>query len=142
MPLKQSSLIDIQPLFGGQNLFLNSNGDIIAEIVRMREKIKCKRYKFNVPKSKINEFKDLLNEHNFPKIDIPERAGVPDEARPKIKIILNDGSKWTKSKWANDKHEDFDKIYGWMLNIINEAEEKYEPFYKGSFEYNWRPEGF
>ena len=138
--IEELTLKDVQPLFGGQNFFLESDGLVFVESVNMREKVKCKRYKLKLSNEQLKELADLISKHNFFTITIPERPGKPDEARPTIRIKLRSGEEKVIKKWANDTHQDFDAIYNWLLDIIKNIKENLVPFHIGVYEHDWTPD--
>ena len=72
------------------------------------------RYERRVSLTDVQQLEALLAEHKFPQISIPSRPGIPDEARPQIRVRWPDGQEVTKEKWANDKHVGFDAVYAWL----------------------------
>ena len=139
LALKQLSLKDVQSLFGGQNFYLKGDGTAYIEVVKMREAVKCRRFKVKLTNDQLKELNRLLKECNFFSISISNRPGLPDEASSEINVLLISGEKKTVTKWASDKHPDFDSIYNWLLNIIRETEVAFKPFYAGNYQYDWKP---
>jgi len=140
--LKQAILRDIQQLYGGQSLYLKNNGTAYVQVVRMRQNIKERRYKFSVPEEKIEKLEELIFVHDFFNIVIREREGHPEESKIKIKIILDNGREEIVEKWSGDQHKDFDTIYNFLFDIIETAKENAVPTYKGPYDFSWRPESF
>ena len=150
MNLKESNyfeiviLRDVQGLFGGQNLYLKNNGQIIVQNVQLgKEKpgLEERRYIFSINSKEAEKVNFLINKHKFFDIKIPERLGVPDEARPTITVILSSGESKTISKWFNDVHPDFDAIYSYLIKLTQKVN-KMAPDYQGSYDYDWKPKDF
>jgi hypothetical protein len=74
---------------------------------------------------------ELVADRGFFKIEIPNRPGVPDEARPTITVRLADGTEKSVAKWANDKHADFDAIYKHLLSLCDLAVKKGKLLFQG-----------
>lgn len=134
--LGEASLLDVQGLWGGQNVFLQADGSAVVQIVSqgMREK----RYELKLDAAKVAEFEKLLARHDFFIIKIKERPGIPDEAHPEIAVRLASGQERKVMKWAGDKHPDFDPLYAWLLAVAESAKAG-KPVFEGAFDWKWRP---
>lgn len=132
--LQAVTLRDVQGLFGGRDVWIAADG---ACHVRVMDRGVEKRYAGKIP---MDELKALLATHDPKKIRIPERPGVPDEARPTL--IVRSAEEVVKvAKWANQKHAGFDAIYGW---IVKKAEDVAQgaPALEGRYDPAWKPDGF
>ncbi len=127
LSFKTLTLHDIQPLFGGQDVRLQANGEVRVHIVTPREKARSNKYRLTIEAEKLKEIDNLLTEVEFEEIETQDRPGEPDEARPKITVHYPSGEKVEKEKWANDEHPRFDKIYNWLIQLAKETEEKGTP---------------
>ncbi|MBW2454053.1 MAG: hypothetical protein JRI68_06070 [Deltaproteobacteria bacterium] len=134
------SLEDVQALFGGQNIWISSKGKVIAQVVEPG--LKEKRYELALDPGQFAEVEAQLAKHQFAKIEIEDRPGVPDEARPTITVVTADGKATVVAKWANDKHAGFDSIYQQLLAIVDRAKQANKLLYEGKFDYKWRPDGW
>ena len=124
------TLMDVQPLFGGYHVILLDDGEINLHAITPRKKIKNQKFRVKIKIAKLEELDELISNHNFPEISIEDRAGEPDEARPKIKVIYDSGEEVEKEKWANDEHPDFDPIYEWILKFAKALERGGKPYQK------------
>jgi hypothetical protein len=138
---EQVILHDVHGLYGGQNLYLNVDGQVVMQIVRPNKGLQEERYSGSISKKMLQSLKAIIKKHKFFEIEIPDRLGIPDEARPAITIKLLSGESKTISKWAGDSHPDFDAIYGYLFDIVKKASKACE-IYKGSYDYDWRPEEY
>lgn len=134
------SLEDVQALFGGQNIWITSNGKVIAQVVEPG--LEEKRYELDLDPGQFAEVEALLAKHQFAKIEIKDRPAVPDEARPTITVVTADEKTTVVAKWANDKHPGFDAIYQQLLAIVARAKQANQVLYEGKFDFKWRPDGW
>src|SRR6185437_179547 len=128
-------LLDVQGLWGGQNIFLSHDGtlwvQLIGRLSNAASGFQETRYKLKLKPADIEDLQRLLANHHFPQIQIKDRPGVPDEARPTIQVTTDDGKILTKSKWANDKNADFDAIYQRLQSLVPKAGSE-KPVYTGA----------
>ncbi len=130
--LERVILRDVQGLWGGRDLWLNGDGRLIVNIVDPRKRDKAaSQYGLQLPGTQLADTAKLVAEHSFFKIEIPNRPGVPDEARPTITVRLTDGTEKTVAKWSNDKHADFDAIYKHLLTLCELATKKGKLLFQG-----------
>ncbi len=138
---KEVHLMDVQGLFGGHNLFIRNDGSLFLQVVRHSNRgLVDRRFKGKLEAEEIERLSLLMQSVDFENMSIPDRMGVPDEARPTI-IVFKENRIISKAKWANDFHEGFDKIYGFLKRIIRQQEETV-PFFKGNFSRRFHPKGF
>ncbi|MBM4037630.1 MAG: hypothetical protein FJ290_03870 [Planctomycetes bacterium] len=130
--LERVVLRDVQGLWGGRDLWLSGDGKLIVNVVDPRKGAKAvSQYGLQLSVEQLAATAKLVAERGFFKIEIPNRPGVPDEARPTITVRLTDGAEKTVAKWANDKHADFDAIYGRLLSLCKLAQEKGKLLFQG-----------
>jgi hypothetical protein len=48
---------------------------------------------------------------------MPDRNGIPDEARPSLLFVTRLGQRVHLSKWARDAHPDFDAVYRYLRTL-------------------------
>jgi len=132
----QIVLKDVQPLWGGRNLYLWHDGTLYIQIVEQGQE---SRYATQTAPEQVAELEALLAEHNFAAIEIPDRPGMPDEAHPAIEVWWQSGEFTSAAKWDTDTHPDFDAVYDWLVNLANETVEGETAVYSGPYEPNWQP---
>ena len=142
--LDQVVLLDVQGLWGGQDLWVSIDGKAICRFVKPPEKgesgLQETRYAFVLSEEQRATLRELITKRSFFSIQTKDRYGVPDEARPNL--FVKSGSKsHAVGKWANDKHKDFDPVYEFLLKIV-EAGKKGKQIHRGQFDWNWKPDGF
>jgi hypothetical protein len=140
----QVILLDVQGLWGGTELWVSEAGKGVCRFVRAPAKgesgLQEARYAFDLSKEQRAALCALLDEHRFFEMETADRPGVPDEARPVI-FVKSGGRARTVGKWANDRHQDFDPVYEFLLKIAESAK-KSAPTGRGPYDRSWKPEGF
>lgn len=135
-------LRDVQGLFGGRDLWIRADGTTIIRTVRPPKPGESGMQEVRYAgKPAIDDLKLLLARHDPFTMKIPERFGVPDEARPTLIVRLASGKTVTVAKWANQKHEDFDALYAWLM-AQEEAAVTSAPTFRGACVHAWKPDGF
>ncbi|HUT33438.1 MAG TPA: hypothetical protein VNE39_08175 [Planctomycetota bacterium] len=130
--LERVVLRDVQGLWGGRDLWLRGDGRLIVNVVDPRKGDKAvSQYGLQLPGDQVAATAKLVAERHFLKIEIPNRPGVPDEARPTITVRLTDGTEKTVAKWANDKHADFDALYKHLLALCTLAQKNGKLLFEG-----------
>jgi hypothetical protein len=82
---------------------------------------------------------ESVRDHKLLEMFLPDRAGLPNEAKMMITIELTSGRSHRVSKWANDKHAGFETIYQLLLRRAQESERS-ELLYQGNYDPRWTPE--
>jgi hypothetical protein len=145
VPLKSFVLHDVQGLFGGEALWVGEDNSAIVQVVGAPPPAKSglweKRYKLTVTKEQRAEFERLVGAHDFLRLKIRQRDGIPDEEHPIIVVTTKAGDKARVRKWANDKNPRFDPLYSHLLAIAGTAEGR-ELIHEGEYDGNWTPDGF
>jgi hypothetical protein len=138
------TLTDVQPLFGGQTLFLGRDGRGYCQIVshdRNRAGLSEKRYKF-AAREPARRLARMISEHSFGDIPSSAVSGRPDEARPSIAVRWASGRSVIVSRWQHDAHPDFDAIYQAMLPLVRSCERCGRLLATSPYDPAWAPEGF
>ena len=139
LKLDRLALRDVQGLFGGQDLWLFADGRLVSQAVRFGDRASpCRRYSTRLDANGLARVSTLLADHKLFEIQIPDRAGVPDEARPEITVRLADGKERSIRKWARDKNDDFDAIYKELLSLVKSVAQG-NPEYTGAYDRAWTP---
>jgi hypothetical protein len=89
----------------------------------------------------MHHLSQIIKNHSFLEIFIPQRSGLPDEARPTILLELSSGKSLIVSKWANDRYEDFDAVYHKLLEVV-ESSKTTKPIFEGKYDPQWKPPEF
>lgn len=114
-------LHDIHPLFGGTDVLVKGDGSGTARVVKRPADT---TYELQLTPEESSALRQLLIAKNFVDLKIPERRGVPDEARPQLILTNAAGKTFTLAKWANDKVPAFDYVYETLLAASKTAMEK------------------
>jgi hypothetical protein len=143
-PLRSLSLRDMGAA-GGRNVFFRGDGTGVVQIVAPRKEgalgLHERRFEFSLDARAWGELSKLLESRRFFDIKIPERAGAADESRAILSLELWTGESATVSKWAGEKHGDFDAYGDWVLAQADAAS-RGRPVMEGAYDPEWRPEGF
>ncbi len=109
-------LRDIQGMFGGQELTLRENGEVITSIVKpFKNRLYEKRYS-----GRLN-FPETVSALDLPQLERYKetlREGMPDESRPTICVVMKTGNVLNYAKWAEESDEYFDRVYKRLLKLV------------------------
>ena len=145
VPLATLALYDGGTLWGGQELFILTNGVCITRVIRPPKSgqsgMQERRCQLQLERADLDALRQLLDTHHFFTLTVEDRTGVPDETRTTIRVRLASGQQRDVSKWTRDPHRDFDPIYQHLLRIV-ERVQKSQPVYEGGSVYRWKPAGF
>jgi hypothetical protein len=143
--IANAAIFDAHPLWGGDNVFMSGDGSIWVQQIRPPKTpntvVSERRYVGRLPVAEIQEFEDLIGQHNLLAIKIKERTGVPDEHRVGIVVKLTDGRKTSLFTWDSDLQQDFDPICGW-LRARGRRVDSMTLAYEGLVDSSWKPPGF
>jgi hypothetical protein len=140
--VKSVILKDVQPLFGGQNVYLKQDGSGIAQLVAPRPTspgLDERRFRLGPDPAVMLRIAESVRDYKLFEMSLPDRAGLPNEAKTTISIELTSGRSHRVSKWANDKHAGFETIYQLLLRRAQESEPG-ELLYHGNYDPRWTPE--
>jgi hypothetical protein len=141
--LKTILLHDVQGLFGGCALWVGEDRTAFIQVVDRpptgASGVWEKRYKKKLTDDHWAAIERLVGAHNLLTVKMPERLGVPDEARPIIIFLTRSGTTVKLRKWINDKHPDFDPVYTYLLGICQDQGELLQ---EGQYMWEWCPTGF
>lgn len=142
--LDQVILLDVQGLWGGQDLWISADGKAVCRFVtppaENQSGLQETRHSFVMSTQQRASLLELVKKHSFFTIKTKDRHGVPDEARPSI-LISSGLCTHAVGKWAGDEHKDFDPIYRLLLSIAESGKREPET-HRGAFDWDWKPDGF
>lgn len=137
-------LRDVQPLHGGQIVYLAADGSgycqlvsRIADVAGLAEK----RYRLAVPADAMARLRALAASHAAAPIPSSVAPGVPDAPRPRISVRLASGRSVDVSRWQHDQNVEFDDLYQALLAVVQAAATQ-KTLSQGKFDPNWAPDGF
>ncbi len=140
----QIILLDVQGLWGGRDLWISSDGSAFCRVVEPPAKggsgLLETLYSFTISDGQRVALHSLFNTHHFCSIQIEDRYGLPDEARPII-VIRAGGEICRAAKWLNDSHQGFDSIYKHLLMIVENGRLG-KKIGSGTYDWRWKPDGF
>lgn len=133
-------LVDVQPLHGGVRVFVP--GWSVGEAFVSQIAPGGKETRYRVPLKWLeNEKEQLIQlcvDHDFLTIQPEERLGIPDEARPSLKLQNHKREKHIVAKWAGVQDARFEAICQAMHRIAARTEgvrpipERFAPWQKWS----------
>lgn len=140
-------LHDIQGLFGGRNLLIDSSGRVLllkAARPGNGHGLREARYVSLLVKAEIAELRYLLVTNDLADLEIEERPGIPDEARPEIVVRNAEGETLAAAAWESDLKigpgEDgkspkkrFQQIYNHCRKLEWTVTERSLPFHEGKY---------
>ena len=111
-------LDDVQALWGGRRIVLQGDGTAVLTTVSREGNQQTKQ--FLLGEKEVQPLFQLCVAVDLVTMVMPERMGVPDEARPTLTLVNGNDRRHTVAKWANDKNERFDTIYTALLKAVQE----------------------
>jgi hypothetical protein len=112
-------LEDIQGLWGGTAIYLDTSGACLIRIVSGPNE---KRFTLKLATEDTLALRKVCIEADLLSVQVKDRPGVPDEARPRIKLRNAEGKTHEVAKWANDKVPRFDQVYNALLALRKKTE--------------------
>jgi hypothetical protein len=143
LPLRSITLHGIHGLWGGEDIFLTSDGSLWVRRLTPRSGsgFDERRYAGRLPIGDVRELEALLGKHDFPSLRIAARTGLPDEPLVGIDLRLGDGRVVSLTAFEGDVHEGFTPVYHWLRSRAKRIDGS-KPTYEGSSVESWKPEGF
>lgn len=139
-PFERLVLRDVQGLEGGRNVYVRADGLVTVQVVTPTESgLAEKRYELKLSDTQRQALHTLLDQHPLAKARIPDRPGVPDQARPEITLQRSHASTTTVATWDDERQPDFDAIYAYLLELEKTAQ-KSKPIRQGAYVPEQRPE--
>jgi hypothetical protein len=117
-------------LWGGRRISISGTRQVVVQLVQPGQLES--RYEFELPRAAWTQLLEVFIEQDFVTIQPPERAGIPDEARPRITLTNAVRDQRSVSKWSGMKDERFDAVYQAMLQI-EKLTTPLEPVYQGRY---------
>ena len=132
---------NIQGLYGGRALYIRPDGTTVAQkVVIGDEDLRDHHFEGALDAGARARIADLLVEHGFRSMAVPDRLGIPDETRTVLVVRFRDGTVTQLSKWDEDRYEPFDALSGHLMGIAD-ALAAGRSSHEGAFDYAWRPDG-
>jgi hypothetical protein len=128
---------DIQGLFGGRALYLKSDGTALARIVERRPEL---RHRGALTPAQMKTLAQALHDADFLHTTVPDRMGIPDEARAVLVVRFASGEERRLEKWAGVRHGGFDAINSLMRTLTDHLAQTGSSE-RTDFDGEWQPEG-
>jgi len=129
-------LHDVQGLWGGRDVYVR--GDGAAGVQTVSEAREARRVTLTLPPERARALLRLAAEVDVLGAEVPDRPGVPDEARPTLVVVDAAGRRRSIAKWDNDPVPAFDRVRTALLALEQEAAER-EPAGADGYDPTWRP---
>ncbi len=142
--IKTVILRDVHALYGGQNLYLRSDGTGVCQFVFRRPGATAlveQHFTLALSRDVLHQIALLVEERHFFAIRPKRKVGLPGEARPTIFVTMASGKALAVSKWANEASPDFDALYK-ELNARADASRHGKPLLERDYDSHWVPKGF
>jgi hypothetical protein len=135
-------LHDIQGLYGGRALYIRPDGSVIVQVVESREPdgLEDARYEGALDAGARTRIVEALTAADFRNLDVPDRLGVPDEARAVLVVRYADGVVHRAAKWQDDEHAEFVRITTVVMEVARMITASSAPM-RVPFDWEWRPSG-
>ena len=130
-------LRSVHGLWGGLDLWMFSDGDVWAEEVDRGATV-ARLYRGELTPQELEQLSALLVERDPRRMQIPPRPGVGGEATTTLVVVTPRGTS-SVSKWANDKHADFDGFVARLRSIADGVIQSNAPIWRGPFDATWSP---
>jgi hypothetical protein len=135
VPLRTVVLHDVHGLWGGPAIWIREDNTAVVQVVvpppAGRVGLLEKRYTVAITPEHRAEIERLVGAHHFFTLRVNERPGVPDELQYVIAVVTRTGARARVTKWAGDKHPDFDPLYQYLLGLCAGVEGR-TPVHEGS----------
>jgi len=112
------SLDDVHPLWGGVALRIAADGAATVDDYP-RGARDPQRRTITLRADLLAELDRLLAALDVRRMQIPDRPGIPDEARPTITVAFADGTTHAVSKWAGVVHPAFGALYTYLRAAVS-----------------------
>ncbi len=143
----QMELRDIQPIFGGRDVWMDGSGNVCVRSVRTTpQALEEKIYRLTLDESAVERIFDRFIARDFISLSIPEQSGPPDHGRPEIAVTNCRGQRHGVTGWdpplsGSDPvaEQRFRAVYSAFLGLESMARETAEPLHSGVYgdDKNW-----
>jgi len=129
------ALQDIQGLWGGTAIYLEGSGVCLIRIVHHQNE---KRFTLKLSLEETTALRKACIEADLLTVQIKDRPGMMDEARPRIILRNAEGKTHELAKWVSDAIPRFDQVYKPLL-ALRKKTENLKPKYEGEYQRDWKP---
>ena len=136
------SLADVHALFGGNNVYITGAGETWVQAVKPESgKMAESRHRLTLKPEEVKAIAKTIADSGYMESKDSTRAGMPDEARPVIRLDLADGRTKQTSRWERDRDEGVDAVRQIFRNLIKRATAE-KPESTAPYDPKWRPAGW
>ena len=140
-------LRDIQPIFGGRDVWVDGSGNVLIRSVQTTSQgLEEKIYPLALDESAVERILETFIAQDFLSLYIPEQSAPPDQGRPEIILTNFRGQRHALENWdpplsGSDPVvvERFRSIYREFLRLESMAKETTTPLHEGVYgdDNNW-----
>ncbi len=141
-PASRIILADIQPLFGGRQVWCSGEGTVYVRSVRPGDRGDLIEQIYRLDLERADAERILLEclSQDFVTLTSVEHCALPDHARPEIVLVNGQGQRHVVENWdppvpGGDAESDrrFTAVYGELRRLEAVAREKDEPVHVGPY---------
>lgn len=133
------ALRDVHPLWGGRDVYVEGSGQVVVRDVPRGGPPDEQRSAGAIPAEEARALLARAAELDVLRVKIPERLGVPDEARPTIVVHGASGAEGRLTKWENDAVPPLDELRATLNAIAERVLQGGKPAPAGRYDPGWRP---
>jgi len=140
-------LRDIQPIFGGRDVWVDGSGNVLVRSVQTTpQDLEEKIYPLTLDESAVERILEAFISQDFLSLCIPEQSAPPDHGRPEIILTNFRGQRHAVASWdpplpGSDPvvEQRFRTLYREFLRLESMARETTEPLHNGVYgdDNNW-----
>jgi hypothetical protein len=137
-------LRDVDPLHGGQILYLAADGSGYCQLLSHRDgsvALYERRYRLAPSAELKDKLASVLTGPAIAGLGSSSGAALPGTARPALSLRLASGQTVAVQRWQYDKDPAFDAIYQALLAVVKAAPAQ-KLLAEGRFDMDWVPPGF
>ena len=118
------SMRDVAGFSGGQDLDLDAEGNLFVRIARhdpdhSEARFWERRFHLKLQPAELSQLIAFVRTSGIARYRERRRNGVPDEARPSVRVALPRQATIDAAKWDNDKDPNFDTLYKRLLELVD-----------------------
>ncbi len=131
-PAARLELDEVQALWGGVRIRAWGSGR--AEIVIVEKGLQAERYELDLGAAQGQRLLELAAQNDLLTIRPAERPGIPDEARPRLRLVNAAGQGFEVDKWAGVSDARFDAVAAGLRRLVALTRGR-EPVARGPFRF-------
>ncbi len=135
------ALLDLRSEWGGRHIWIHRDGRAYALLLGPENDGLEGAFRLEVSGGAFRRLERAVQDREFQDVSEPDRDGLPDESRVCIYAGWRDGTSSTRSKWAGQRIEAFDRVYSLLTGTLRGALSKAVSLEEAAGP-DWSPAGF